>query len=428
MRIGAFSARFSLPVSTVHYYIDNGLLVPLKSNGQYRFSKADIREMDMVNKLKSLSFTIQEIKEFLQAVRTYNTSDYQINAVLKNLYFCKQARLERQINKLTAITCAIKAEITSLEQEAEPRASICGMPLACVPLLACPGCESALNWEDVSLRDNQIYSGQISCRCGYRAQIEDGIIVTNSDTSFYMSEKFHIEHYQRGSEKDDDFVYFEYMNRISQKTTTMIHKSYVWMDAALSALSTSPRVIVLPDLSAHYLYKYSHAPYFKNALIIVSGFTKKNILAVKSRFDAIERNLNIIYVANTIFELPIKKGTIDLWIDAIASYNFSFFHYQDTLHQLLAPYFTGDAIAVGLTKYIDAGAKSLQNIKELYSRSHRENSSLPAFHRILRETGWFMRCEEVHGYVREPGDYYEYMDKADKHWFYSYMASRDNRL
>ena len=422
MRIGDFSRKFHLPVSTIRYYIENGLLIPIKINNQYRFSETDDNEMNLINKLKDMSFTLHEIKHFLQIVRMYNTNDYSMNEVIKKLYTGKREKIEKQLQQLTSCLGRIKMEINDLDNDENSAVNCRGVPLISVSMIACPLCGKEFIWDNVALHDRQIFSGLLSCECGYRVRIEDGIIVTESDNSFYKSEQFYIQHYQNIPDKDEDFVYFEYMNRISEKTTTMIHKAYAWIDAILSELKPMPRVIIMPDLSAHYLYKYVNAPYFQDALIIVSGFSKKNIFAIKSHFDAMLRGLNILYVANTIHEIPIKKSVIDLWIDAIASYNFSFFHNQESLHQLLSPYFTPDAVAVGLTKYLEPGSKSFQNIKRIYNRSHKENSLLPAFQRILGETGWELKSEEEHGYVSNPGAYYEYMDPQDKHWFYGYHA------
>ena len=66
-------------------------------------------------------------------------------------------------------------------------------------------------------------------------------------------------------------------------------------------------------------------PYFKDALIVVSGFSKETIVSIKSHIDLIAPDAKIIYIANTIYDLPIRKKAFDLWIDAISSYNFSLF-------------------------------------------------------------------------------------------------------
>jgi DNA-binding transcriptional MerR regulator len=428
MRIGEFSRKFHLPQSTVRYYVDNGLLVPLKSNSQYIFTETDEIEMDLISRLRKLSFTLNEIKNFLQIMRIYNASDYKMNCMLRDLYADKRNKLKGIIHQHKMQLREIDGEIDRLNEAECPVVNSCGLPVAYSSMLACPKCEKALHLDHVTISDNQIHDGEIHCGCGYQATIENGIIVTDSDTSFYMGEQFLIEHYRRIPDKGEDFVYFEYMNDISKQTTAMLSKAYVWMNAAIEKYCPRPSVIIIPDLSCHYLYKYINAPYFQNALIVVSGFSKSNICAMKSHFDAIKNNLNILYVANTVYDLPIRKSIGNLWIDAVSSYNFSFFHNQNLLHNLLDRYFEDDIIIVGLSKYLDLNSKSLKNIRKLYSKSHSGNSLLDTLKGVLKDMGYNIFEDETHGYVTSPGKYYEYIAPGEKHWYYSYCARKDTCL
>ncbi|MDR0519771.1 MAG: MerR family transcriptional regulator [Clostridiales Family XIII bacterium] len=424
MRIGEFSHKFHTAPSTVRYYVDNGLLVPLKQNSQYIFTETDEREMHLINRLKDLSFTLNEIKKFLQVMRVYNSSDYKMGSMLRQIYADKRRELSSIISLHKKQLREIDSEIAKLSGPEHPKRDSRGIPLACTSLLACPKCEKMLNIDHVTIHDNQIHNGEIHCSCGYHASIENGIIVSNSDTSFYMSEQFLIEHYRRIPDQDDDFVYFEYMNNISKQTTAMLSKAYAWMNGCIEKRTPTPRVVIIPDLSCHYLYKYIDAPYFRDALIVVSGFSKSNICAMKSHFDAMKNNLNILYVANTIYELPIRKNSGELWIDAISSYNFSFFHNQSMLHHLLDPYLADDVAIIGLSKYLDPSSKSLKNIRKLYSRSHTGNSLLATLQEALKTANYKVTKDERLGYVVSPGKYYEYMEPAEKHWYYGYCAQK----
>jgi hypothetical protein len=334
----------------------------------------------------------------------------------------KSEQLTLEIQQQQETLLKIGQEVKSLSRgERSDRGEPSGLPLLFAARLACPKCGDCFDLKEISIHNNQIFSGILSCGCGYRALIEDGVIVTDCEKSFYRSQQFKIEHYHNVPDKDGDFVYFEYMNHISEQTTAMIYKAYTWIHTLMEKLPP-PKVVILPDLSCHYLYKYFDMPYFRNALIVVTGFTKDNIHAIKAHFDAMSRHLSILYVANTISEIPIKKGSVDLWIDAIASYNFSFFHYGNTLHEQLNPYFTDDAAVIGLTKYLKPNSKSIKNIRQLYSRAHPGNSLLSMFHEVLGATGWQSETEEVHGFVTSPGEYYEYIDPGEKHWFLGYYG------
>ena len=62
MKIGEFANKFGLNVSTVRYYINNGLLIPVKKEEQYEFDKNCEEDMKNILKYKGYHFTIEEIQ------------------------------------------------------------------------------------------------------------------------------------------------------------------------------------------------------------------------------------------------------------------------------------------------------------------------------------------------------------------------------
>ncbi len=74
MRIGAFAKRFGVPQSTVRYYIQRGILIPEKRNGQHLFPESCINDMERVMEFKSLLFSLDNILELLTLHRKFNLS------------------------------------------------------------------------------------------------------------------------------------------------------------------------------------------------------------------------------------------------------------------------------------------------------------------------------------------------------------------
>ena len=65
-RIGKFSEITGLPITTIRYYNEEGLLIPEEvdnfSNYRY-YSDKNVQEAELITLLKSVDFTLDEIKE-----------------------------------------------------------------------------------------------------------------------------------------------------------------------------------------------------------------------------------------------------------------------------------------------------------------------------------------------------------------------------
>ena len=74
MRIGSFARRFGVPQSTIRYYIQRGILIPEKRNGQHLFPESCISDMERVMEFKKLQFSLDDILELLTLHRKFNLS------------------------------------------------------------------------------------------------------------------------------------------------------------------------------------------------------------------------------------------------------------------------------------------------------------------------------------------------------------------
>lgn len=65
MKINEFCKNMQVTKKTVHFYIEEGLLTPTQDqkNGYYHFSEKEIKTMEIILLLRSLDFSIHEIKE-----------------------------------------------------------------------------------------------------------------------------------------------------------------------------------------------------------------------------------------------------------------------------------------------------------------------------------------------------------------------------
>lgn len=70
-KIGDFSKIVNIPVRTLRYYAEYGVLVPSeidKFTGYKYYSEENVIECEMIKLLKSLDFTLDEIKEYRNCI------------------------------------------------------------------------------------------------------------------------------------------------------------------------------------------------------------------------------------------------------------------------------------------------------------------------------------------------------------------------
>jgi DNA-binding transcriptional MerR regulator len=69
MQIGEVATRTELSLRTIRHYEETGLVVPsARSQGGFRlYTEADVRRLMVVRRMKPLGFTLDEMRELLEA-------------------------------------------------------------------------------------------------------------------------------------------------------------------------------------------------------------------------------------------------------------------------------------------------------------------------------------------------------------------------
>ena len=72
--IGALSYRTELPVSTIRFYDDNGLIQSNRNGGgNRRFERAQIRRVSFIITAQKFGYTLPQMKQLLDSLRTERT-------------------------------------------------------------------------------------------------------------------------------------------------------------------------------------------------------------------------------------------------------------------------------------------------------------------------------------------------------------------
>lgn len=110
MRIGEFSKRFNLPTSTIRYYIQLGLLITEKRNGQHLFNESCLKDMTQIMEWKSMRFSLEDIHELLTFWRKFNYPLYEDKESYLKLFLDqrqgiiqKRNEVQNQISKINIL-------------------------------------------------------------------------------------------------------------------------------------------------------------------------------------------------------------------------------------------------------------------------------------------------------------------------------------
>ena len=61
MKIGQVVRQYGIPVNSLYFYINDGLLVPPKRNKQYVFDERTIEDLEWILELKEMKFPLKTI-------------------------------------------------------------------------------------------------------------------------------------------------------------------------------------------------------------------------------------------------------------------------------------------------------------------------------------------------------------------------------
>lgn len=117
-RIGEASRLSQLPVKTIRYYCDQGLIQPTeRTEAGYRlFDAQALEELDLIKKLRSLDVSLADIQRILDARRSGFCACDDLRATLVRY----SALIEERISSLHTIRTELDALASSWE--------LCGRP------------------------------------------------------------------------------------------------------------------------------------------------------------------------------------------------------------------------------------------------------------------------------------------------------------
>lgn len=348
MKIGTFARKFHINVSTVRFYVSNGLLTPCRVGGQYEFDSECVSDMEKIMKYKRYSFSLEEIQLLFFMEKASRLQDEIVLQVCTDILKNKRKQLIKEKEDLASFINELEKEIENLPTVASGETPEAGVPFSIIPYLYCPVCQKPLKLDSASLSNGSIGKGLLSCECGYTADIEDGIILC------------------REFQEDTPFKAFENVESVmamkdqfSPLYRKLIAKTYLWMFNRISGLVNANRIILTGPFPFNFILEYTD--HLGENTYIIFDPSLKRIGKMKKYLSS--WNYNIVYIVGKPDQLPLKKGSVDLFVDDYSTVN-SLFTYGTFSTQHIAPLLKSSGEVVGIFTTYQKAQKSLFNFKK----------------------------------------------------------------
>ncbi len=349
MKISAFAEKFNVNVSTVRHYINSGLLVPGRKNGQYSFGKECEEDMYNIIKYKNYHFSLEEIQLLFFMEKASRFKDEVVLDVCAEI-------LKNKREELIAEQKALDVNIKSLEKDIEEMPEVAtvkdvkwGVPFSFIPNLYCPLCQTPLELDSASISNNYLYSGELKCGCGYNAYIENGIIIAGEKIEETPFKAF-----------DNIESVISLKEEFSHQYRGFIAKTYLFMRDQVHNEGDSHRIIMGGPFTFNFLLEYlgklgPHDSY------IIADPSIKRINKLKTLLSDLENH--IIYYAGNTSDIPIKHGCVDVYIDDFSTVN-SLFTFDEYQTELISPLLRKRGKVTGIFTDYRKAPKGLRNFTE----------------------------------------------------------------
>lgn len=297
MKIGAFSKKYNLSIDTIRYYMDIGLLTPIKKGGHYHFGVHTEEQGQIISDLKEMGFKLSEIKEMLiykifSKLDHASEKDFKLEMMLK-----KHHEIKNELERLSVTSKKIEKELELLKLSSL-QVTQSGFPLEAMSIFQCSECQGNLSLDASQIISNEVFEGRLLCKCGFEIQIEEGVLSTSSS---YSSEDV-ITH--------DDLM--TYINQTPAHYMLESNKALDWLVESYASKGHIEKIVLDVGTGIGLFVRGLLNVESEDGLLICNDIDKSTLLFLKKILQHHKKKMSIVYLACNLKHLPIKMKCIDI--------------------------------------------------------------------------------------------------------------------
>lgn len=158
-----------------------------------------------------------------------------------------------------------------------------------------------------------------------------------------------------------------------------------------------------------------------DALYMFCGTSRALLTRLKQRLAQLNPELQILYVENSDWRLPLAPASVDLVIDSFSINDSSLISPAFPLKAML-PYLKTDASVIGNYLFYQPCAKSLAHIRDSFLQAHERTYYPTYLADNLSGLGLELTEQETIGHTTNPGSYLRYHVPHEKLHLLAYTA------
>jgi ubiquinone/menaquinone biosynthesis C-methylase UbiE len=287
-----------------------------------------------------MKFKITEIKKILSFKRLTNLIDKDNLEYYAQFFTEKLDDLKKEEKAIKESIKTIEVKINEIENAKKTLKTKIGIPLQFFNLLYCPKCQHNLKLYNAIVDGNSIYNGELQCDCGYKAMIQDGIVI---DSEIGESVKKVLE--------VNKFSPEEYLEQTDPIYISFTHKSFQWVMKRMALESLNNKMILDVGTGNGMVMTNVIKEIDRSNFFIA---TDNNLNQLKKTKALMEKNgigQNSIFIASEFENIPLKWETIDIVMDIFGTTN-HVFQEKEFLFSHIKPYLKHDGVLYGTYIYL----------------------------------------------------------------------------
>lgn len=380
MTIGEVAKTYDVSKDTLRYYIKTGLLIP-EDAGKYArctFWERDIADLELILRMKSQLFSLQEIMYALSLRRTSNMIEPETIRSYKELYEAKKLELREQIGVLNHAIDGIDAEMIRLSETTSGPDILTGVPLRALSLLRCPVCGGSMRLEQADLDSRYVFRGTLHCACGRSLRITDGILETGN----LYTGKYDRPDLKRELYMDAGAQFVSYLQKSVDNTCRFLRRQ-----------EESEPVIMETHANALF-FAYNHLEAVpEGSLYIVTDRFPELLMAYKHLLESLGVQRDFLFIADNSMCFPLKESCVNILVSCMSDIEYSLYETGSYIGEI-KPYLKRKAEIIGTFLSFDDNGESQKQIH----RKYPEGSALPfgkkTFEQKYHDAGYQLRMKE----------------------------------